>query len=118
MLRLANCAMSGSCVTSTIVRPSSFRSDDLRCEGPILVPLIAANLAVTKLNAALSELCDVWFVRHQHNRQAFIIQLLKNIHDLDGCAAVEVSGGFVREQDRGPIHQGAGDRHSLLLPAG
>src|ERR1700674_839099 len=57
--------------------------DDLGRDGPILNPLIAANLSVTKLNTAFSVLCDVGLVRHQHNRQALIIQLLKNVHDLD-----------------------------------
>src|ERR1700682_6539969 len=55
--------------------------DDFRCLRPVQDGLIATNLSVTKLNAAFSKLCDVRLVRHQHKRQALIVQFLENIHD-------------------------------------
>src|ERR1019366_6752968 len=92
--------------------------DDLRCPGPIQDSLIAADPTVTKLNAAFRELCDVRFVRHQHNGQAVIVQFLENVHDLDRGATVEITCGLVRQQDRRLVDQRTGDRHSLLLTTG
>ena len=80
------------------------------------VPL---QFAVAKKQIALGVLRDVGLVRHEYNCQSlFVIQRLKNFHDLDRGAAVEVPGWFVGKQNRRPVHQTAGNGHALLLPAG
>ena len=45
-------------------------------------------------------------------------QLLQELQDLVRALAVEVAGGLVAEQEGGVGHDGAGDGHPLLLPAG
>ena len=44
-----------------------------------------------------------------------LLELLKDVHDLDGCAGVEVAGRLVGEQDRRAVEQGARDSDTLLL---
>ena len=54
---------------------------------------------------------------HQHDRDALVVELLEQGADLDGGAAVEVAGGFVRKHDGGLSDQSPGDGHALLLAA-
>ena len=56
-------------------------------------------------------------VGDQHDRQSLVVQILKNLHDLDGGAAVEIAGGFIRQQNRRTIHQRARYGDPLLLPS-
>ena len=44
-------------------------------------------------------------------------ELLEQSQDLVGALAVEVAGGLVAQQERGVGHDGARDRHALLLAA-
>ena len=44
--------------------------------------------------------------------------LSHHLHDLVRAGRVEVAGGFVAEDDLGPVHQGSGDGHPLLLASG
>ncbi len=49
------------------------------------------------------------------------MRLVKTLHEIEhafGIALVEISCGFVGQQDRRPIHERTGNRYSLLLPAG
>ena len=43
---------------------------------------------------------------------------VEQVQDLVGAPAVEVSRGLVAEEEGGVGHDGAGDGHALLLPAG
>src|SRR5262249_53452413 len=81
------------------------------------VGLVATNLAVAKHDVALRKLRDVVFVRDQNDGQSAVIERLKDLHELDRSSAVKIAGRFVREQDGGPVDQGAGDRDTLLLAA-
>lgn len=56
--------------------------------------------------------------RHDGDDAAGLHQLGDQVHDPRGGDAVELRGGFVGQQDVGPTHQGAGQPHPLLLPAG
>ena len=62
--------------------------------------------------------CDVLLVGHQENGLPPFVELVKNAHDLLACATVEVSGGFVRQDDGGVVGQGPSDGHTLALAAG
>ena len=45
--------------------------------------VVLADLAIAKDNASLGKLRNVVLVRDQNNGQAFLVQLLENLHDLD-----------------------------------
>ena len=47
-----------------------------------------------------------------------VVELLEDAHHLHAVSRVEVAGGLVGEQERGPVDQRAGDGHALLLAAG
>jgi hypothetical protein len=66
----------------------------------------------------LRELSNIGFMGYQDDGQALIVEFLKNPHDLNRGATVEIPRGFVGEKDRGPVHQRARNRHALLLAAG
>ena len=46
-----------------------------------------------------------------------IIQLAKHLQNQFRVFRIEISGRFVGQDDRGPVHDGAGQRHALLLTA-
>ena len=54
---------------------------------------------------------------HDH-RHAFLIQCGKQIHNLGAGLGIQCSGGRVRQQDGGIVHQSAGIGHPLQLTAG
>jgi hypothetical protein len=61
---------------------------------------------------------DVGFVRDQHDGDAsLLVQALKQAHDLDAGACIEITGGLVGEQDRRIVNQRARDGDALLLAA-
>ena len=78
----------------------------------------APDCAVTKMNAALGKFCDVGLVGDHHHRQPIVIQLLKHFENFDGSPAIQISGGFVGQQDGRVIDQSARNRNPLLLASG
>ena len=46
------------------------------------------------------------------------VDLVHHGHDLVGAGRIQIAGGLVAEDHLGLVHQGAGDGHPLLLPAG
>ena len=58
-------------------------------------------------------------MRHQNDGEAALpVELDQRIHDFVRGAGVQVAGGFVGQQHRRRIDQGAGDGDALLLAAG
>jgi len=55
---------------------------------------------------------------HQEGRAVLGAGLLQQFHGLLGRVRVEVACGFVRQHHLGPIGQGPGQCHALLLPGG
>ena len=84
---------------------------------PVVHRVVAHDAAVAHLDDALAVLRDVRLVRDQHDRDALIVQLLEERHDLDRHVAVEVSRRLVGEQQRRARHERARDRDALLLTA-
>ena len=81
--------------------------------------IILVDFAVFEDDHALGVLRDVVFVRDQHERDALLaVEPLKDFHDFDRRARIEVAGWFIGQDDRGLIDQRAGDGHTLLLTAG
>ncbi len=60
---------------------------------------------------------DVFLVRHHHDGVALAVQLVEEVHDFVGSLGVEVTRGFVGQQDAGIVDQSAGDSHALPLSA-
>ena len=77
--------------------------------------IVSLDATVTEDDDPMRELRDVGFVRHHDDRQAAGIQVLKDLHDLDRCPAVEIAGRLVGKKQRGPIYERPGDGDPLLL---
>ncbi len=59
------------------------------------------------------------FVRDHHDGHAErLIDFAQQEHDFVAGGAVEVSGRLIRQQDGGPVHQGASQSRALLFAAG
>src|SRR5690242_18217928 len=61
---------------------------------------------------------DVRIVGHHDNCRAGAVDAVEQTHDFDRGVRVQVPGGLVREQDQRPVHECAGDGHTLLLATG
>ena len=57
-------------------------------------------------------------MRDHDDGDAVLVELLKNAHDLDAGAAIEISGRFIRQQHLRIVDQRARDGDALLLTAG
>jgi len=79
--------------------------------------MIACNDTVPDGDDSVSVLCDVRFVSDEDDGIAARVELVEESHDLVASLGVKVTGGFVGEDDRGLIHQGAGNRNALTLAA-
>ena len=83
------------------------------------VALVAHHLAVAQLDDASLHLVDeAGLVRRHHHRRAAGVDAREQLHDVDGCRGVEVSGRLVGQQHLRAVHQRARDRDALLLAAG
>src|SRR5207247_551380 len=60
---------------------------------------------------------NVLLVRHHHNGDSALIELLENCHDLHARSTIEIAGRLIREHHFRVVDQCAGDRHTLLLTA-
>src|SRR5437870_3238050 len=80
--------------------------------------LILPDQPIPHNNVAFRISGDVLLVRDHDDRDAALVELLKNRHDLDAGSAIEISGGFIRQQYLGLVDQRARNRDALLLTAG
>ena len=73
----------------------------------------------TQLDHAPLHLVDeAGLVRGHDDRRAARVDAGQQLHDVDGCRGVEVSGRLVGQQHLGAVDQRARDRDALLLTAG
>jgi hypothetical protein len=76
------------------------------------------NVTVTHLYYSSAHCCGFRIVSDHDDRLIEpVIQFLKHIENERGVFRIEVSGGFVRQHDRGSSYDGPGQRHPLLLAA-
>src|ERR1700751_2704924 len=80
-----------------------------------LVPVIAAllvagNNAVFAVNHTVRVLGDIVLVRDQDDCVSLALQTVKQRHDFHASLRVQVSSRFVRQNDRGLVHQRARNR--------
>src|SRR5579872_2272123 len=88
-------------------------------EALAVVDAVRHDLAVLERDDPRTVFRDGLLVRDEHDRDAAIVlEALEDVHDLDAGAAVEISGGLVREQDRRIVQQRPRDGDPLLLAAG
>src|SRR6478752_532376 len=81
--------------------------------------LIADHDAVLEFHDPFAHLVDdVVVVRGHHHGGAVLVDLVQHAHDAHRSGGVQVSGRLVGQQDAGAVHDGAGDRHALLLATG
>src|SRR6267142_4136816 len=80
--------------------------------------LILPDQSIPHNNVSLRVSGDVLLVRDHDDRDAVLIELLENGHDLNAGSAVEIAGRFIRQQHLRIIDQRACDRDALLLTAG
>jgi len=79
---------------------------------------VKVQVAVSKLDTAVSLPRDVRVVRHHQDVLAGVVQFAENL-DNDGFVGfVEIAGGLVGENDLRLIDQRARNRNALLLAAG
>src|SRR5215218_8058543 len=101
-------------LTQRMPRPKEIRRGIRR----LVRPSALADDAVLDVQAPLGPLGDRGVVRHDDQRETAIApQPLEQVHDLVAGLLVEVAGRLVGEQHVGLLHERAGDRHALLLPA-
>ena len=63
----------------------------------------------------MGELGDVGLVGDDDDGVALGVEFVEERHDLVAGLGVEVSGGFIGEDDGRPVHEGSGDSHTLAL---
>src|SRR5258708_3696347 len=79
---------------------------------------VKVEMAVSKLDAAVSLTRDVRVVRHHQDGVAGVVQFAENLDDHGFVGFVEIAGGLVGENDLRLIDQRARNRNALLLAAG
>src|SRR5690606_18299847 len=57
-------------------------------------------------------------VRGDQGGDAHAVEVAEDLHDPARAFFVQVGGGLVGDQDGGAVHDGAGDRQTLLFTAG
>ena len=80
--------------------------------------MIIQDHSISHHHVALGVGSDVLLMRHHDDCDATLIQLLKNCHDLDTGAAVEIAGRLIGKQQFRIVDQRARDRDPLLLATG
>ena len=75
--------------------------------------------SITQDNPAVCPSCQRFIVSYEDQRRAFrFVELPEQLENMLSVRAVEVSRGFVCEQNRWAHHERPGERNSLLLAAG
>src|SRR4029077_17327650 len=102
--------------------------DRFGCVGPVLQlcfcvrtlghDLILPDQSIAHDHIALRISSDVLLVRDHDDRDAALVELLENGHDLDAGSTVEIAGRFICQQDLRIIDQRARNCDALLLTAG
>jgi hypothetical protein len=90
---------------------SMAEGDDWRADG------VTEDLAVTESDLALSERGHFGVVRDHNDGVALAVKVAKKLGDDGLVGSVEVASGFVSEEDRWVVDEGARDADALLFAA-
>jgi hypothetical protein len=80
--------------------------------------LIPFHVTVFDSDPAIGVGGDVFFMCNEYDRITLLMEDVEQRHDLFACFAIEISGRFIRKQDRGARDQGAGNCNTLPLTTG
>jgi hypothetical protein len=58
---------------------------------------------------------DFWVMGYEDDGDAFLVQLLKYAEHFFTGLGIEISGGFIGQEQGGMVDQSPGDGHPLLL---
>src|SRR5213593_3374304 len=97
--------------------PSLGRRDSA-VAAPVGIGFVASDFAIAEPDGATSMFGNIRLMRHQNNCIPLTMKLFKQHHDLFACLGVEVTRGFVCENNRRIGHKGTCNRHALPLAAG
>ena len=75
-------------------------------------------MAIEKVDAPIRVACKTGIVRHDANRRAFAMQISQQLHHGLAIFGIEITGRFVRQEDRRLPAQCSRHGHALLLAAG
>src|SRR5262249_14326247 len=67
-------------------------------------------------NDAMSKFSDVAFVRHENDRVSFGMKSIKQFHDFYAGLGIEITGGFVRQNNRWVVDESTCYCNALPLP--
>ena len=82
------------------------------------VDCIVLDLPVAQHDVAAAVLGYFGIVCHEDDSTSFGMQLLEQYQNLERGTGVQITRGFVCQDNRGIVHQGAGDGYALHLSAG
>lgn len=80
--------------------------------------MIAGYDAVADGDNPVGKFGDIWFVGDNYDRVALRMEFIEESHDLVTGLGVEVSSGFVGQDNGGVVDEGAGYCHALTLTSG
>ena len=81
------------------------------------IQLVALDHAIHHANGPMRVSGHLGIMGHQDHGDALGVELLEHPQDFDTGVRIEVSRRLVRQQQHGPVDQGAADGHALLLSA-
>ena len=81
----------------------------------MLSPLIGFNQTVAKSDYTMCIIGNIFFMGNQYNRIAGSLNFIENFHDLDRRFCVEVTCGFISQNQRRIVHQCSCNGHPLTL---
>src|SRR6266571_3592445 len=119
MFRAARRARSGRAPTTTATkaRPRRTATTDHSGRAISRPPRLFDDLPVPHAQDAVGARADARIVRHDDERLALrAVQPNEEVHDLRRRLRVEVPRRLIGPDDRGVVHERAGDRDPLLLP--
>src|SRR6266704_2810925 len=76
------------------------------------------DTAVKDLHGAFRKAREAWIVGDHADCRSLTVQVAEQFHDGFAVFRIEISRGFVRQQDQRLTSEGAGNGYTLLLPAG
>ena len=82
-------------------------------------PDVLEDLPIPEDYMALRVFGDVRLMSYQDDSDLRpLVEFLKDVHDLQARPGVQVTRGFIGQDQRRPVYQRARDGHPLLLPPG
>lgn len=78
---------------------------------------VGSDLSIADKDNSVGVLRDIVFMRDEDNRVALPVKVFEQRHNLFAGFRIEVASWLIRQNDRGRIDKGSGNRHTLSLAA-